>query len=145
MTSIELEEIKLEREALKKREGLLREREQEIFSHHRAASQIVADETLLHDDVSPVELNYVLGASKGFVDGFQKAIDTVVEALANEYRDIPITESELYMLVSLGEIRERAWLTDWKQKEIVEKSGWTFNWSARCPVWEKGEKVTEDE
>jgi len=140
MKTIELEEIRLQQKMLKKQQELLGEREREIWKHHQDASAITVDETIMKTDVEPEEVNYVLGQSTGFVDGFKSAIDTIVGELASEYSDIPMSERELYMLVELGAIRERAWLKDHKQKEILQKSGWEQDYFARCPIWKRKEK-----
>lgn len=145
MKSIELEEIRLEHEILKKRQGLLQEREKEIWSHNQDARSITADETLMKSDIKPEEVNYVLGQSDGYVAGFKAAIDDIVCELSSEYRDIPMTESELYMLVELGAEKERAWLKDYKQKKIIETSGWEFDFTQRCPIWLKKEKSAANE
>ena len=144
MNSIEQEEIRIEREALKRREKLLNEREKELWAHNRAAGEIVADETLLLDDVTDAEVNYVLGQSQGYVTGFTAAMDTIISALSSEYRDIPMTEDELYVLIKLGAVKEKAWLKDFKQKQIIEKAGWTFDFTERCSIWHKKEEKTED-
>lgn len=145
MKTIEQEEIRLEYEVLKKRQKLLHEREQEIWKHHQNADAIVADETLMKADITEGEVNYVLGQSAGYVDGFRAAIDTIIQALSSEYRDIPMTEHELYMLTELGEIKERAWLKDYKQKQIIEKAGWEFDFAMRCPIWHKKSQEQEGE
>lgn len=144
MNSIEQEEIRIEREALKRRENLLNEREREIWKHQQDASMITADETLLLDDVMEGELNYIIGHSTGYVDGFKAAVNTIIEALSSEYRDITMTEDELYMLTELGKVEERAWLKDYKQKRIIEKAGWQFDFSKRSSMWHKKEEKTED-
>ena len=145
MKTIEQEEIRLEYEVLKKRQELLHEREQEIWKHHKNADAIVADETLMKADITEGEVNYVLGKSAGYVDGFRAAIDTIIQALSSEYRDIPMTEHELYMLTELGEIKERAWLKDYKQKQIIEKAGWEFDFTKRFPIWHKKPQEKEGE
>ncbi len=145
MKTIEQEEIRLEYEVLKKRQELLHEREQEIWKHHQNADVIVADETLMKADITEGEVNYVLGQSAGYVDGFRAAIDTIVQALSSEYRDIPMTEHELYMLTELGEIKERAWLKDYKQKQIMYKAGWEFDFTKRCSIWHKKPQEQEGE
>ena len=145
MKSIEQEEIRLEYEVLKRREKLLNEREQEIRKHHQKADAIVADEIFMKADITEGEVNYVLGQSAGYVDGFIAAIDTIIQALSSEYRDIPMTEHELYMLTELGEIKERAWLKDYKQKQLIEKAGWTHDFTMRCPIWRKKPQEQEDE
>lgn len=136
-SNVELEEIRIQREAASKRLESLKKREIEIYHNMSSADIIVADETLMKGDIRPDEVNYVLGQSAGFIAGFQAAINEIVDALSNEYRDIPMTESELYMLVELGKSKERAWLKDYKQKQIIEKAGWTFDFTNRCSVWVK--------
>ena len=146
MKSIEEEEIRLEYEVLKKRQGLLHEREREIWKHNQNADAIVADETLMKADITEGEVNYILGQSAGYVDGFRAAIDAIINALSSKYRDIPMTEHELYMLTELGEIKERAWLKDYKQRQIIKKAGWKVDYMGRCPLWlKKSEKVEEGE
>ena len=145
MKTIEQEEIRLEYEVLKRRQGLLHEREREIWKRHQNADAIVADETLMKSDITEGEVNYVLGQSAEYVDGFRAAIDTIIQALSSEYRDIPMTEHELYMLTELGEIKERAWLKDYKQKQIIEKAGWEFDFAMRCPIWRKKPQEQEGE
>lgn len=138
MTTIELEEIKLARETAQRQLDRLRDRESEIHREMNKAHEIaVADKVLLKEDITESEVNYVLGHSAGYVNGFKAAIDTIVSELSNEYRDIPITEHELYMLIGLGEMRDRAWLRDFKSKEVAEKSGWEFKWENRTPIWQK--------
>ena len=133
----ELRLIKSERDALQKRINALNEQEREIQMHTRKADVITADEMVLRDDIMPDEANYVLGQSAGFVDGFASAINTVVATLASEYRDIPITEDELFLLVELGAVKERAWLQDHKQKRLMEQNGWKIDYANRSTVWRK--------
>ena len=142
MTSIELEEIRLEHQMLEKEQELLRKREREVLEHYQDAASINDDTTLIKSDVKPEEANYILGQSQGFVDGFRSAIDNVVNELAFEHRDT-MSERELYMLVELGAIRERAWLKNYKQKEIMGKSGWELSFAGRCPTWRKKEEPAE--
>ena len=140
----ELRLIKSERDALQKRINALNEQEREIQMHTRKADVITADEMVLRDDIMPDEANYVLGQSAGFVDGFASAINTVVATLASEYRDIPITEDELFLLVELGAVKERAWLKDYKQRQITEKSGWEFDFTRGCAWVKKEDKSCGD-
>lgn len=144
MKTIESEEIRLEREILKKRLNMLDNRERKLYKHESDATSITADEALMKSDINPAEVNYILGHSKGFVDGFGCAVNTIIEALSSEYRDIRMTEDELYTLVELGRIRERTWLKDFKQQTVIEKAGWFFDFGARCPVWKKKEEKNED-
>ena len=118
----------------------LGDREREINDHKRAADVITADERLLNANVPEGAVNYILGQSAGFVAGFKAAMDDIIECLANEYREIPIGESELYMLTELGKLEERAWLKDYKQVQIIEKAGWKYSFK-HC-MWERG---SEDE
>lgn len=145
MNTIELEEIRIQKNAIRKTLDALEKRASEIYCKDRESDRIVADETLLKDDVREDEVNYILGQSAGFVSGFGKAIETIVLALSSEYRDIPMTESELYMLIELGEISQRAELKDFKQKRVMEKSGWRFAFDNRTPVWIKDEKESNEE
>ena len=124
----ELEEIRIQKQAAKKVLDALEIREREIYAHDSDARTINADEVLLKDDVQADEVNYILGNSRGYVNGFIAAINTIVAGLASEYRDIPITESELYLLTELGEMKERAWLKDHKSREVAEKNGWFHEW-----------------
>lgn len=137
MKTIELEEIRMERKAIEHRLCSINEREREIYLKIRDAERINADETLLKEDIDVSEVNYILGQSDGYVQGFKSAINVIVAGLVNEDRDIPITEDELYLICELGEIKERAWLKDMKQKEIANKNGWDQQVSKRVPIWEK--------
>ena len=79
----------------------MEQREREIYVHEREADCINADYRLTMKDINPDHVNYIMRQSAGYVSGFTSAINSVVCTLANEYRDIPMTESELYMLVEL--------------------------------------------
>lgn len=141
MTTIELEEIKIAREAARKQIKYLENREMEIRSRIRKSHDAtIQDDVLLMPDITESEINYTLGQSAGFLAGFQAAINFIVDALNNQYREIPITMDELYMLVELGAEKERAYLKDFKSKKIAEKSGWEFMLMNRCPVWQKKEQ-----
>lgn len=143
--NVELEELKLQQKAVKKTLEALQEREREICSHERDASIINSDDLHIKDIVDSDQVNYIMGQSAGYVAGFRSAINTVVNALASEFRDIPMTESELYMLIDLGEMKERAYLKDNRQKKILEGNGWEqdFKDFTRPHVWKK--KSTEAE
>lgn len=141
----ELEEIRLQQKAVRKTLEALEEREREIYSHERDASIINSDDLCIKDTVDSDQVNYIMGHSAGFVSGFKSAIDTVISALASEFRDIPMTESELYMLIDLGEVKERAYLKDNRQRKILEGNGWEQDFKD-CPyVWKKKPTETEDE
>lgn len=135
--SAELKAIEELRESLNKRIEMLDEEAGEIRKKYRSVEIINVDEAILNDDIKPEAVNYVLGHSQGFVDGFASAINEITAALSSEYRDIPMTESELYMLVELGATKERAWLKDYKQRNLVEKNGWKFDFTKNPPIWIK--------
>lgn len=143
--NIELEEIRVQRNAIKKSLEALEQRELEINAHERDADYINADYRLTMKDINPDHVNYIMGQSTGYVSGFTSAINSVVCAIANKYRDIPMTESELYMIVELGEMKERAWMKDYKQRKILEKNGWKQDSknAFAVPVWKK--EQPEDE
>gem|GEM_PF-2703082 len=140
MMNLELEEIRIERESAQKMLDNLNEREQEIYSNMRSWDIIVADEVLMKDDITESEVNYILGQSQGYIDGYKSAMNSIISSLACEYRDIPMTESELYAIAELGKMEERALLKDYKQKKLIKKSGWKFDFGNRCPVWKKESK-----
>ena len=144
-SNIEYEQIKMELEAVRKHDMMLRDRAAELSKHESDADTITVDERLAHlkDDVDPAAVNYILGQSAGYVDGIRAAIGLIVEAMASEYRDIPMTEDELGLLIELGEAKERAWLKDYKQRQITEKSGWEFDFARGC-AWVKSEKSCGD-
>ena len=146
-SNIEYEQIKMELEAVKKRDMMLRDRVAKLSKHESDADAITVDERLTHlkDDVDPAAVNYILGQSAGYVDGIRAAIGLIVEAMASEYRDIPMTEDELNLLIELGEAKERAWLKDYKQRQITEKSEWKFEFGLRCPVWVRKEQKEQKE
>ena len=140
MMNLELEEIRIKRESAQKTLDKLNAREQEIYNNMRSWDIIVADEVLMKDDITESEVNYVLGQSQGYIDGYKSAMNSVISSLTCEYRDIPMTEDELYMIAELGKMEERALLKDYKQKKLIEKSGWKIDFGNRCPVWKKGAK-----
>ena len=138
--------ISVQKNALRKQIEALEEREREIHIHEEDAQYINSNELpVLKDGVNPSVVNYVAGQSKGFVDGFKSAINTIVLALSSEYREIPMTESELYMIIELGEIKERAWLRNRKDEEALEKQGWKQEYEGFCPFWVKKENAEERE
>lgn len=143
--NIELEKIRVQRKAINDSLKALDARESDVRHHEREANSINADDLVIKDDVKPDQVNYIMGHSAGYVDGFRAAIDSIVTTLASEYRDIPMTESELYMLIELGEMKERAWLKDNKQRKILEKNGWKQNFGdfASPHVWEKEQPSDE--
>ena len=140
MMNLELEEIRMKRESAQKTLDNLNAREQEIYNNMRSWDIIVADEVLMKDDITESEVNYILGQSQGYIDGYKSAMNSIISSLACEYRDIPMTEDELYTIAELGKMEERALLKDYKQKKLIEKSGWKFDFGNRCPVWKKGTK-----
>lgn len=144
--NVELEELRLQQKAVKKTLEALQEREREICSHERDASIINSDDLRIKDTVDSNQVNYIMGQSAGFVSGFRSAVSIVVSALASEFRDIPMTEAELDMLVELGGAEERAWLKDNKQKKILEDNGWKqdFKDFANPHVWRKELTETEE-
>lgn len=142
----ELEKTRVQIKAVKESLEALEQREREILEHERDAHFINVDEGIIKDDASPELVNYVMGQSAGYVSGFRAAISTIVSALADEYRDIRMTETELYMLVELGEARERAWLKDNKQMKLLEKNGWERDFHGPSfPVWKKKAPEIVDE
>ena len=145
-SNIEYEQIKMELEAVMKHEMMLRDRAAELSKHESDADAITVDERLAHlkDDADPAAVNYILGQSAGYVDGLRAAIGLIVEAMASEYRDIPMTEDELGLLIELGEAKERAWLKDYKQRQITEKSGWEFDFTRGCAWVKKEDKSCGD-
>jgi hypothetical protein len=76
------------------------------------------------------------------VAGFKSAVNVIVSELSNEYRDIPMTQSELYLLTELGKLEERAWLKDHKQIKIMEDSGWEQDWR-HSGNWKRKEDVND--
>lgn len=149
MKTLKLEEIKIEREALRKRAKLLDEREREIHMHQRDADLITADSLLIEDDEDERKVNFIMGYSGGFIRGFNAALIEIIEALSNEYRHIKMTEDELHMLIQLGEKRERAWLKDDNQARILKKNGWEMKSDIGGQIcsqyWQKKGKESEDE
>ena len=136
--------INVQKSALKKSMDALEERDREILRHEKDANFINSDEPfLLKDDIPPEAVNYIMGQSAGFVDGFKSAINTIVLTLSDTYRDIQMTEDELYMLIDLGAQKERAWLKDQKQKKLLEKQGWKESHHGFVPVWSKEESTEE--
>ena len=138
--------ISVQKNALKKQIEALEEREREIYLHEEDAQYINSNELPeLKDSVNPSVVNYVAGQSKGYVDGFKSAINTIVLALSSEYREIPMTESELYMIIELGEMKERAWLKNRKDEEMLEKQGWKQEYEGFYPFWVKKENAEKKE
>lgn len=136
--------ISMQIDALKKSMNALKERDKEILRHEKEADFINSDEPfLIKDDIPPEAVNYIMGQSAGFVDGFKSAINTIVLTLSDTYRDIQMTEDELYMLIDLGAQKERAWLKDQKQKKLLEKQGWKEEHHNFVPVWVKEESEGE--
>ena len=132
--------ISMQIDALKKSMDALKERDKEILRHEKEADFINSDEPfLIKDDIPPEAVNYIMGQSAGFVDGFKSAINTIVLALSNTYRDVQMTEDELYMLIDLGVQKDRAWLKNQKQKKLLEKQGWKEEHHNFVPVWKKEE------
>lgn len=144
MKTLELEEIKVEREALRSRAKLLDEREREIYRHQRDADLITADHLLIKDDEDERKANFIMGYSGGFVDGFNIALIEIIDALSNEYRDIKMTEDELYLLIKLGEKKERFWLRDDNQARIMKKNGWEMTFDDGARYWQKKGKEVEE-
>ena len=143
MTTIELEELKIAKQAAERYLNDIRERESALAKEISEANNLANDDIFVMDDVTSEEVNYVLGHSAGFVDGFKSAMDTIIMELAREYRDVPISSDELYMMAELGKVEERARIKDHRSKAIAEKSGWRQKWSSRAMVWMK--EVQEDE
>ena len=136
--------ISMQIDALKKSMDALKERDKEILRHEKEADFINSDEPfLIKDDIPPEAVNYIMGQSAGFVDGFNSAINTIVLTLSDTYREIQMTEDELYMLIDLGVQKDRAWLKDQKQKKLLEKQGWKEKHHNFVPVWVKEESEGE--
>lgn len=136
--------ISVQKSALRKQIEALEEREREIHLHEEDAHRINNELPPLKDDINPSVVNYVAGQSKGYVDGFRAAINTIVLALSSEYREIPMTESELYMIIELGEMKERAWLKNRKDEEMLEKQGWKQEYEGFVPFWVKKDHAEAD-
>lgn len=136
--------ISVQKSALKKSMDALEERDREILRHEKEADFINSDEPfLIKDDIPSEAVNYIMGQSAGFVDGFKSAINTIVLTLSDTYRDIQMTEDELYMLIDLGAQKERVWLKDQKQRKLLEKQGWKEEHHNFVPVWVKEESEGE--
>lgn len=133
----ELEQILLQKKVAKEQLDALNEREKEVLKHISDASYINADariaESLKSDELKAEKINYIMGNSDGYVSGFRAAISAIVSALANDYRDIRITVDELYVLTDLGSERERAWLKNRKNIDLIEKEGWEYDYFNK--VW----------
>jgi len=144
--NIELEEIRVQKNAIKKWLEAVEQKERELYEHKRDAAIINVDDAIISKDVSPEAVNNIMSQSAGYVTGIGAALDTIICALASEYRDIPMTESELYMLVELGEMKERAWLKDDKQRRILEKNGWKMKLEpgSLVYVWQKEQSEGEN-
>lgn len=140
MNDIDLKRIELERKATADRLEDLKQKENKVARELRQMKELV-DESHLAPDAKEADINFVLGQSEGFVQGFGSAINTVVEMLASQYRDIPITEDELMMLVELGDAKRMAMLKDAKSKRIAEKAGWERDWHGFYGVWRKKEET----
>lgn len=56
-----------------------------------------------------------------------------------------MTESELYMIIELGEMKERAWLKNRKDEEMLEKQGWKQEYEGFIPFWVKKDHAEEKE
>ena len=139
MNDINLKRIELERKATADRLEDLKQRENKALRELQQMKELV-DESHLSQDAKEADINFVLGQSEGFVQGFDSAINTVVEMLASQYRNIPMTEDELMMLVELGDALRMAKLKDAKSKRIAEKSGGERNWQGFFGVWRKKEE-----
>ena len=138
--------ISVQKSALRKQIEALEEREREIHLHEEDAHHINSNELpALKDGVNPSAVNYVAGQSKGYVDGFRAAINTIVLALTSEYREIPMTESELYMIIELGEMKERAWLKNRKDEEMLEKQGWKQESEGFVLFWAKKDHAEDED
>jgi hypothetical protein len=132
--------INVQKSALKKSMDALEERDREILRHETEANFINSDEPFtIKEDIPPEAVNYIMGQSAGFVDGFKSAINTIVLTLSDTYRDIQMTEDELYMLIDLGVQKDRAWLKNHKQRKLLEKQGWKEEHYNCVPVWKKEE------
>lgn len=140
MNDIDLKRIELERKATADRLEDLKQRESKALRELQQMKELV-DESHLSQDAKEADINFVLGQSEGFVQGFGSAIGTVVEMLASQYRDIPMTEDELMMLVELGDAKRMAMLKDARSKRIAEKSGWERDWHGLYGVWKKKEET----
>ena len=141
----EFEKIRLQKMVAKKQLDALNEREKEVLQHLSDARFINADtrlsDSLESDALKAEKINYIMGHSAGYVDGYRTAISTIVCALSNEYGDIRITEDELYMITDLGAERERAWLKDRKNIDLIEKAGWEYDFANK--VWSQKEYEKE--
>lgn len=97
----------------------------------------ISKDAFLKEDAEEADVNYILGHSQGYVDGLNAAIAMVIENLSSEYRDIPMTSDEMYMLVDLGDARRTASLKNEKSKSVAEKSGWKMDWNGNVVSWRK--------
>ena len=139
----ELMEIETQMKALQKSIDALNRRRDEIRRHERDALSIEGmDGKTINSDTDPAMLNYILGHSEGYVAGFKSAVNEMIVGLANEYRDIPMTESELYLLTELGSLEERAFLKNHKQIKIMEDSGWEQDWN-HSGSWKRKEDADD--
>lgn len=143
--SAELDIVMAEMKALEHKLAELEREKKTLYQRERNANFIESDDPVLREEVEPDEVNYVLGQSKGYVDGFQSAVNTIISVLADEYREIPIGEAELFMIYELGTIKERSWLKDHKQQSIMEKLGWKMDYKNMTPVWRKEVKANEED
>lgn len=144
MSEIELRKIRMEKKATEEHLDNLKEYERKLERELDNMRRLTEEGERLKADAKEGEVNYVLGHSSGYVDGFSSAIATVVEMLTAEYRDIPMTEDELYMLVELGDIRRMAKLKDEKSKNTARKAGWYMDLKGLCATWKKKEVEESD-
>lgn len=133
--NIEIKKLDAEISALDKTIRELEGKRDNLRKMDRDVNAIYED-WILKDDIDIAELNYILGQSAGYVDGFKSAMSTVISELSCDYRDIPMTEAELYLLVELGELSARASMKNMRQIKIAQDSGWQMDWMNR-PRWIK--------
>ena len=143
LKDIELRKIQLEKKAVTEQLNSINDSERRLARELSEMKALTLDKSL-SEDSTEAEVNYVLGQSDGFVNGFNAAIETIVEALSSEYRDIPLTEAELYMLVDLGDMRRMARMKDEKSRSIAVKAGWCRDWKDLSMTW-KREKENEND
>ena len=77
MNDIELKRIELERKATADRLEDLKQRESKALRELQQMKELV-DDSHLSQDAKEADINFVLGQSEGFVQGFGSAIGTVV-------------------------------------------------------------------
>lgn len=139
MSNQKIEEINATIKALEDKAEELKKRRDVLEAENKDYKALTKDGKALRDDVTEGQLNYVLGHSRGFIEGLRAASSSMAISLTTIY-DEDSKELIMYAFEDLGETIARERMKYEKDAATAEKSGWKLDWG-KIEHWIRKEKT----